>query len=111
MSDEEAQNAMKRMLDEKGFFIKPSHLFKNILKSVKSEEEINLSNLNEKLTAVFKEIEISTIGHESEGKFKGLFDDLDLYSKKLGAENSDRNKKIVKIIRVSKGVDFVVVIV
>ena len=105
MSDEEAQRGKKTILDEKGFFIKPSHLFKNILKSVKSEEEINLSNLNEKLTAVFKEIEISTIGHESEGRFKGLFDDLDLYSKKLGAENSDRNKKIVKIMEAISGID------
>ncbi|HEC1746020.1 type I restriction-modification system subunit M [Campylobacter lari] len=92
LSDEMAENGKEAIVNAKGFFIKPSYLFSNILKNV------NLENLNEKLSDIFKEIESSANGSESEKSLKGLFDDLDLYSNKLGANNLERNKKIIKIM-------------
>ncbi|ECR6675821.1 type I restriction-modification system subunit M [Campylobacter jejuni] len=99
LSDEMAENGRDTIINAKGFFIKPSHLFSNIFKNAK------LENLNEKLSVVFKEIESSANGSESEKSFKGLFDDLDLYSNKLGADNKERNKKILKIMETISELD------
>ncbi|MEF3849417.1 type I restriction-modification system subunit M [Campylobacter jejuni] len=99
LSDEMAENGRDTIINAKGFFIKPSHLFSNIFKNAK------LENLNEKLSVVFKEIESSANGSESEKIFKGLFDDLDLYSNKLGADNKERNKKILKIMETISELD------
>lgn len=99
LSDEMAENGRDTVINAKGFFIKPSHLFSNIFKNA------NLENLNEKLSVVFKEIESSANGSESEKSFKGLFDDLDLYSNKLGADNKERNKKILKIMETISELD------
>lgn len=99
LSDEMAENGRDTVINAKGFFIKPSHLFSNIFKNA------NLENLNEKLSVIFKEIESSANGSESEKSFKGLFDDLDLYSNKLGADNKERNKKILKIMEAISELD------
>ncbi|EAJ0057153.1 type I restriction-modification system subunit M [Campylobacter jejuni] len=99
LSDEMAENGRDTIINAKGFFIKPSHLFTNMFKNA------NLENLNEKLSVVFKEIESSANGSESEKSFKGLFDDLDLYSNKLGADNKERNKKILKIMETISELD------
>ncbi|WP_144670496.1 type I restriction-modification system subunit M [Campylobacter jejuni] len=93
LDDEMAENGKNIVIQDKGFFIKPSHLFSNMLKNAKLED------LNEKLSEIFKEIESSANGSESEKSFRGLFDDLDLYSNKLGANNLERNKKILKIMQ------------
>lgn len=99
LSDEMAENGRDTIINAKGFFIKPSHLFTNMFKNA------NLENLNEKLSVVFKAIESSANGSESEKSFKGLFDDLDLYSNKLGADNKERNKKILKIMETISELD------
>lgn len=99
LSDEMAENGRDTIINAKGFFIKPSHLFTNMFKNA------NLENLNEKLSVVFKEIESSANGSESEKSFRGLFDDLDLYSNKLGADNKERNKKILKIMETISELD------
>ena len=99
LDDKNAENGRDTIINAKGFFIKPSHLFSNMLKNA------NLENLNEKLSAIFKEIESSANGSESEKSFKGLFDDLDLYSNKLGANNLERNKKILKIMEAISELD------
>lgn len=92
LDDEKAQNGKDVIINAKGFFIKPSHLFSNVFKNA------DLKTLNEDLNEIFKAIESSANGSESEKSFRGLFDDLDLYSNKLGANNLERNKKILKIM-------------
>ena len=68
MSDSEAEAARKDMVQVKGFFILPSELFCNVLARCQSDE-----NLNETLETVFRHIEESAKGTESEGQFAGLF--------------------------------------
>jgi type I restriction enzyme M protein len=58
----------------------------------------NDPNLNETLSRVFKNIENSAKGMPSEKDFKGLFDDIDVNSNKLGPTVAKRNEKLVKII-------------
>ena len=93
LSDEEAEEARADLVQEKGFFILPSQLFCNI-----RAEAANDDKLNETLEKVFKNIENSAQGGESEDAFKGLFDDFDVNSNKLGATVAKRNEKLVKLL-------------
>ncbi len=78
---------------EKGYFILPSQLFENVRAKAKNDE-----NLNVTLSEVFDSIEGSANGSASEADFKGLFDDIDVNSKKLGNTVAERNAKLVKIL-------------
>ena len=71
MSDIEAENGRQEMVDTKGFYIKPSELFCNVLKRASRDE-----NLNETLERVFRNIEQSAQGTPSEDDLKGLFDEV-----------------------------------
>lgn len=101
MPDEQAEWGREETVKEKGFFILPSELFCNILKRV-DKDGMRLTedgqDLNELLSQVFKNIEGSAVGAESEGDLKGLFDDMDVNSAKLGNSVIERNKKLVKLI-------------
>ena len=70
----------KGLVEEKGFFILPSELFCNVRKNAANDE-----NLNETLERVFRHIEESAKGTDSEDDFTGLFDDIDVNSNKLGS--------------------------
>ena len=65
-----------------------------------------IENLNEILTKTFREIENSADGTKYQNNFKGLFQDLDLNSNKLGRNTSDRNTRILKIIKEFNNLDF-----
>lgn len=93
ISDEEAEQAREDMVKTKGFFILPSELFENVRKKANKDE-----NLNETLEKVFKNIEASAQGTPSEKNFKGLFDDIDVNSNKLGGTVAQRNARLVKLM-------------
>jgi type I restriction enzyme M protein len=93
MKDEDAQKGRKGILSNKGFFILPSELFSNVRKVAKND-----LNLNETLAKAFANIESSAKGSESEEDFKGLFDDIDVNSNKLGPTVEKRNQKLVKLL-------------
>ena len=108
LSDSEAEYERDNLVKEKGFFIRPSELFCNVIKSAKSDNATftdiegktkNIKdNLNEYLEMIFNNIESSAKGAESEDDFSGLFDDIDVNSNKLGATVAKRNEKLVKIL-------------
>lgn len=108
LSDEDAEVAREDMVQTKGFFILPSELFCNVRRDAKDTEATFknkdgnirsvVENLNEKLEMVFQNIENSANGSESEDDFKGLFDDIDVNSNKLGATVAKRNDKLVKLL-------------
>ena len=93
MSDEEAEEAREDLVQSKGFFILPSELFCNV--TAKAKDDVNL---NETLEKVFRHIEESAQGSDSENDFKGLFDDFDVNSNKLGANVPKRNEKLCKLL-------------
>ncbi len=93
LSDEDAEFGRAETVVEKGFFILPSELFVNVRRRAATDE-----NLNETLQRVFKNIEGSAVGTESEDDLKGLFDDLDVNSAKLGNSVANRNEKLVKLL-------------
>ncbi|WP_432510380.1 type I restriction-modification system subunit M [Kineococcus sp. SYSU DK001] len=91
--DAEAEFGRADTVEEKGFYILPSQLFRNVRRQAAKDE-----NLNETLEQVFKNIEGSAIGTDSEEAVKGLFDDLDVNSSKLGNTVAKRNEKLVKLL-------------
>jgi len=93
MSDELAELARTDLVETKGFFILPSELFENVC-----GKAVNDENLNETLENVFKSIEASAQGAASEAGFKGLFDDIDVNSNKLGGTVAKRNERLVKLM-------------
>ena len=92
-ADSDAEFARDEVVAEKGFYILPSDLFANVRDRAAGDE-----NLNETLERVFKNIEASALGTDSEEDIKGLFDDLDVNSNKLGSTVAKRNQKLVKLL-------------
>lgn len=93
LSDEQAEYGRTDTVKEKGFYILPSELFVNVVKKAKNDP-----NLNETISKVFKNIENSAHGTESEHDIKGLFDDFNVNSNKLGATVEQRNKKLTDLL-------------
>lgn len=93
LSDAEAEFGRAETVKEKGFYILPSSLFTNVRQRARND-----ANLNETLSRIFAEIEGSANGADSEDDFKGLFDDLDVNSGKLGPTVIKRNEKLVKLL-------------
>ena len=94
ISDEMAERIRRKMVEEKGYFILPSQLFENVVKTAESDE-----NLNEHLTAIFRSIEASAQGTESEDDLRGLFSDFSVDSQALGSTVIKRNQLLAKVLR------------
>jgi type I restriction enzyme M protein len=101
LDDKQAEFGRKETVKEKGFFILPSELFTNVRARAKSDE-----NLNETLARVFRNIEGSAVGSPSEYDLKGLFDDLDVNSNKLGGSVVKRNENLVKLLEAIGDLNF-----
>lgn len=93
LTDADAEEAREDLVQTRGFYILPSELFQNVRKKAAADE-----NLNETLEKAFRSIESSAQGGPSEDNFKGLFDDIDVNSNKLGGTVAKRNEKIVKLM-------------
>lgn len=93
LSDEKSESDWEEIVQTKGFFIRPSELFCNVRKRAAGDE-----NLNVTLGNVFRHIEESARGHESEDDFSGLFADIDVNSPKLGATVAKRNANLVNLL-------------
>ena len=86
-----------------GYFLKPSELFHKLAQ--KGAQKTG-NFILEDLTAVLKHIEASTMGHDSEDDFEGLFEDLDLGSSKLGKTENQKNELIAKVLVHLDQIDF-----
>ena len=93
LTDKQAEFGRKETVQEKGFFILPSELFVNVRAKAQND-----ANLNETMARVFRNIEGSAVGSHSEYDLKGLFDDLDVNSNKLGGTVIKRNEALVKLL-------------
>jgi len=93
ITDKEAEFGRKETVLEKGFFILPSELFVNVQAKAKNDP-----NLNETIAKIFRNIEGSAVGSPSELDLKGLFDDLDVNSNKIGATVIKRNELLTKLL-------------
>lgn len=107
-------------IEQLGYFLKPSELFRSLVKRAMgnkqieesgqeiSDEEIENSSafILDDLTQVLNSIERSTMGSDSEEDFDHLFEDLDLTSTKLGRTPKAKNALIAKILVHLDKIDF-----
>ena len=78
----------------KGYFVYPSQLFVNVVKTANTN-----SNLNTDLKAVFTAIESSANGYPSEEDIKGLFADFDTTSTRLGNTVENKNSRLAAVLK------------
>lgn len=94
LSDSDISDGIrKEIINDKGFFIYPSQLFSNVLENAPGDDNLNMT-----LETVFRSIEESAVGTESEKNVKGLFDDIDVNSLKLGKTVQKRNAALTKLM-------------
>ncbi|MEK6452275.1 MULTISPECIES: type I restriction-modification system subunit M [unclassified Myroides] len=90
-------------LETLGYFLKPSELFSEIAK--RGSGSTNAFIL-EDLQKILNNIQLSTMGTQSEEDFDNLFEDMDLNSTKLGKTAEARNEIIVKVLVHLDEIDF-----
>lgn len=91
----------EELIKEIGFFLYPSQLFCNVVENADKDENLNMT-----LEKVFRCVEESAKGSDSEKCFSGLFGDFDVNSNKLGATVPKRNETLVKLLSSVKSMDF-----
>ena len=85
----------------KGYFIYPTELFENIAAGADKNKDLNTD-----LADIFRSIEASANGHESEQDIKGLFADFDTTSNRLGNTVKDKNSRLAAVIKGVAGLNF-----
>ena len=85
----------------KGYFIYPGSLFVNIAATAHTNPDLNTD-----LAKVFSEIEGSATGYPSEHDIKGLFDDFDTTSNRLGNTVEEKNRRLAAVIKGVESLNF-----
>lgn len=101
MSDDMAENARNQIVKAKGFFIKPSQLFKNVADGAKSNDELNTTLANN-----FKDIEESAVGTASEDDVRGLFKNFNTNDTGLGTTVEERNELLTTLLESVRDLPF-----
>ena len=97
IDDAQAIGSKDALVKLKGFYIAPSELFSSIHARARQGGQA-LEGLNLLLHNALRNIEASCEGAESAEQFKGLFDELDMHSNKLGTSTLEKNKKLLQIM-------------
>ena len=101
-NDDDLKAEIKRIcIDDLGYFIEPEYLYSSIIEAINKKE-----NILPQLERSLKKIEDSTIGHDSEEDFGGLFSDIDLASPKLGKTADDKNTLVSNVLLALDDIDF-----
>jgi type I restriction enzyme M protein len=97
LNDDDAEELKTEVKDQCieniGYFIEPEFLFSSVIDSINKKE-----NILPLLERSLKQIEDSTLGHDSEEDFGGLFSDIDLASPKLGKTADDKNTLVSNVL-------------
>lgn len=101
ISDETAEKIRPTMLGRLGYFIKPSELFCNIQKNADTD-----ANLNITIKSAFNHTQESSIGTIAQDSIKGIFDDFDTSSSKLGSSVTAKNAVLAKLINCIATINF-----
>lgn len=100
------EEVKKACIGHLGFFLKPTDLFSYLVKKGNGEIKGEDTFILESLKNVLNSIEQTSMGTASEDDFKGLFDDVDLTSSKLGKSENKKNEVIVEVLTLLSGIDF-----
>lgn len=89
-----------------GFFLRPAELFSYLVKKGRGEIKDQKTFILEDLKNILNSIEKTSANTASEDDFKGLFDDMDLTSTKLGSREGEKNEVVVEVLTLLNGIDF-----
>ena len=104
---EDLKNIKDSVTDELGYFLKPSQLFSRLVAiGSKIDSTGSKGFILGELKTILTSIENTSKGTASEDDFKGLFDDVDLTSSKLGTSENKKNDVIVDVLSELNGIDF-----
>ncbi|MGO3469213.1 MAG: type I restriction-modification system subunit M [Weissella hellenica] len=91
--DEVRDELVADITNAMGFFIAPEYLFETLVASAQAGDfDV------EKLQTAVNAVQTSTIGESSEEDFRGLFDDMDLNSTRLGNTVAERSALMQKVL-------------
>ena len=101
-------------LEKLGYFLRPEELFSEVAKRGKGDNDDDFDKFDESKTHFILEdlqkilinIQLSTMGTESEEDYENLFEDMDLNSSKLGKTPEARNAIIAKVLTHLDKIDF-----
>lgn len=104
-------------LERLGYFLSPNELFSELAKrgmgnnedegdNMDSNDAINRVFILDDLQKILINIQLSTMGTDSEEDFDNLFEDMDLNSSKLGKTPEARNTIIAKVLTHLDKIDF-----
>lgn len=100
-------------LEKLGYFLKPEELFTELAKrgmgdnkEIDQFDESKTNFILEDLQTILTNIQLSTMGTDSEEDFDNLFEDMDLNSTKLGKTPEARNIIIAKVLSHLDKIDF-----
>ena len=93
-------------LEKLGYFLKPSELFSQLAKRGNGNGKSASNFIIEDLQGILNNIQLSTMGTQSEEDFDHLFEDMDLNSTKLGKSVEQRNEVIAKVMSHLDKIDF-----
>ena len=106
-ADEEYKPVIEEWsLSKLGYVIKPQNLFRSMIQKITSKKKDEEKFSVEDLEKAISDLVGSTMGHESNKAFVGLFDDLRLKDSRLGATVSDRTAMISSVITRVAAIDF-----
>ena len=94
LDSEDADLLLEELKYEDGFVIKAQYTFTNLIREI-DEKTFQLDDLKQ----AFNDIE------RSDENFAGLFDDVDLYSNRLGKSLQDKNKRIANVMKQISGIN------
>ena len=103
---EQIEAIKEHALKTLGYFLKPSELFSQVAKRGNSDTEGENNFILEDLQKILTNIQLSTMGTDSEDDFDNLFEDMDLNSTKLGKTSEARNEIISKVLAHLDKIDF-----
>ena len=93
-------------LSKLGYVIRPENLFRNLIRKITKFENYTDKFSIEDFEKAINALVGSTMGHESNKAFDGLFNDMRLQDSRLGETVADRTEMISRVmVRVSK-IDF-----
>ena len=79
-------------IDQIGYFILPSQLYKNVIKTLDDD-------IVERIKTIFRSIEDSSLGYRSESIISDLFKEVNLEGNRLGSTEKDRAKNLSELLR------------
>lgn len=107
-ADEYLDAIKEEALEKLGYFLKPEELFSAVaIRGNSNNGSENSTNfILGDLQKILTNIQLSTMGTESEEDFDNLFEDMDLNSTKLGKTPEARNDIIAKVLAHLDKIDF-----